>query len=240
MMSDVLIVGRGPSVRGFDRWSDYGDVMAVSSGVFAIPEHARPPRHFVTMDVPRWYLHGFHDADTSIAWQNDWADAWPFWADERIEKHVPEGRHHRGDYRVLPEGLYDIIPPEAHAQFHRLYVENVDQFGLQPGWGDYSNVTPWPLKMMAPPCFNGTPEIGMQAEEGHTIRNSWFMTVQVAQRLGYRRFYFIGCDFLDEAHSVARGWLPKWCTLAKDAGLEWVTLSPDSALAEHIPAEVPA
>jgi len=236
-MTDLLITGRGPSVRGFDAWDDYGDVMAISSGIFAMPEQHRPPRHFVTMDVPRWYLHGFHDADISGAWQNDWTEPWPFWADERIEKHIPNWLSHRGYYRTLPSTVYDVIPEEHHSVFHRFYMDNMSaSFGIQPGWGDYPNVTEWTPEPLGECDFTDDQPIGLKADTG-MIRNSWFLGVQVAQRLGYKRIHFIGCDFLDDsAHSTARAFLPKYCRMAADAGLEWINLSPDSELAKYIPS----
>jgi hypothetical protein len=51
-MSDVLIVGSGPSAEDFDFHGWEGHVCAVSSGIGVLP---RPPEHFVSMDHPRHF-----------------------------------------------------------------------------------------------------------------------------------------------------------------------------------------
>ena len=169
-MNDLLIVGRGPSIIGFNDWAKYPEIMAVSSAVFAVPVEARPPSHFVSMDVPKWFLEGLHEEEVTHAWQNDGHVApWPFWADARIAKHVPEDRNCLG----------------------RSLQHNLHQFSFQPGWGDFSGVVGWETDYAAHPNFTDGP-IGMHMPDGSQIRNSWFYAVQVAHRLGYRRIFFAG------------------------------------------------
>jgi len=234
-MNDLLLVGRGHSVLDFDRWDDFPDVMGVSSGIFAVPEQARPPRHFCTMDLPKWFLHGLHTEETTHAWQNDGhIPPWPFWKEALIQKHVTDDRNCHGGYRTLPSEVWDVIPEYAVDQFRRSLLDNQHLFGLQPGWGDFSNVTGWSLEMGKPPNFTSDTPIGMTLDGTH-IRNSWFMSVQVAYRLGYRRLFFIGCDFTEERFVPCRVWAEEFYRLAVDAGMEWFNLSPVSVLGEFLP-----
>jgi len=235
MSDSVLIVGRGPSVRGFTDWDRYGDVLAVSSGAFAIPPDSRPPKHFVTMDYPKWFFAELHDREAAHAWQWDQHAPWPFWADERIIKHVPEERVNRGYYRAMPPEIWDVIPTEAQDAFRRELMDHMHQFSFQPGWGDFSNVRGWPMFMNRAPSYRDGP-LGMKGEgEDGVIRNSWFMAVQIAARLGYRRMYFIGCDFLGDHYKHCRVRLAAWYDLARRSGLEWINVGAGSALAEHVP-----
>lgn len=232
-MTDLLIVGRGPSVRGFE-FPDM-PIMAVSSGIFAVPPDVRPPAHFVSMDVPKWFFAELHKPETDYAWQWDIHEPWPFWNNEHIQKHVPENLCRRGYYRELPGAVWDVIPEYAQDAFRRELLDNMHQFSFQPGWGDFSNVTQWEVKAWTAPNFSDDP-IGMTGLGGEgTIRNSWFMAVQVAYRLGYRRLHFIGCDFSGAHYEAHRKRLVPWYELAQAAGMEWFSLSPDSALADVVP-----
>ena len=209
--------------------------MAVSSGVFAVPEHVRPPEHFVSMDVPKWFFAALHDNDVEYAWQFDEHKPWTFWNDERIAKHIPANRILRGYYRTMPGEVWDVIPPEAQDAFRREFMDHLHQFSFQPGWGDFSNVVPWDVNDGGPPNF-GAGRMGMTGVGGEgTIRNSWFFAVQVAARLGYKRLHFIGCDFLGEHYEAHRRRLGPWYELARAAGVEWFSVSPDSALADIVP-----
>ena len=229
---EILIVGRGPSIRGFD-FPDM-PIMAVSSGIFAVPEHKRPPEHFVSMDFPKWFIGELHLAETTNAWQHDEHAPWAFWSDERIAKHIPSERILRGYYRTMPGEVYDVIPPEAQDAFRRQLLDNLHKFSFQPGWGDFSNVRGWEFHHGGPSFSDGP--IGMIGHGGDgMIRNSWFMAVQVAYRLGYRRLYFAGCDFNGDDYKPHRARLKPWYKMAQDAGMEWVCLTPESALSDVIP-----
>jgi hypothetical protein len=234
-MNDLLIVGRGPSILDFDDWDIFLDVMAVSSGIFAIPERARPPKHFATMDRAKWFLDGLHEEEVTHAWQNDGHIApWPFWKYAEIVKHVPDDIKGHGGYRTLPDGIWDVIPEKAHIAFAKSLTHSLHQFSFQPGWGDFSSVIGHPSVYELPPSFGEGP-IGMSMSNA-SIRNSWFFAVQVAHRLGYRRLYFIGCDFLDRRFDRCGAWAREFWELARAAGHEWVNLSPDSML-RFLPTE---
>jgi hypothetical protein len=236
MHDEVLIVGRGPSVAGFE-FPDM-PVMAVSSGVFAVPPSHRPPMHFVTMDYPKWFFAELHDAEAVHAWQFDQFAPWPFWAEPDIIKHIPDERMQRGWYRSMPPEVWDVIPAEAQDAFRRQLMDNMHKFSYQPGWGDFPNLRGWRMEMMAPPAFDDDSPIGMQGYGGEgVVRNSWFMAVQIAYKLGYRRAYFIGCDFGGDSYKHCRIRLGPWYELAKAAGMEWINLGAGSALAEVIPTD---
>ena len=229
-MNDLLIVGRGPSIIGFNDWAKYPEIMAVSSAVFAVPVEARPPSHFVSMDVPKWFLEGLHEEEVTHAWQNDGHIApWPFWADERIAKHVPEDRNCHGGYRHLPDEIWKVVPERYHAALGRSLQHNLHQFSFQPGWGDFSGVVGWETDYAAHPNFTDGP-IGMHMPDGSQIRNSWFYAVQVAHRLGYRRIFFAGCNFQEDRFALCGSRARYLWDLAEAAGHEWVNLSPDTAL----------
>jgi hypothetical protein len=236
-MNDLLVIGRGPSVFSFEGWGDYVDMMAVSSGIYAIPEEYRPPAHFVSMDFPKWFLHALHDSSNDHAWQAN-VDGWNFWKDERIAKHVPAAHNEPGIYRELPAELWDALPDKFLRPFQRELSGNLHLFGAQPGWGDYPNVVGWETTRETGPNFGG--RVGMRSmSNGAQIRNSWFMAVQVAYRLGYRRLFFIGCDFRRPEYALTRDWAREYWAAAKAAGMEWYNLSPDSAL-DFLPSEATA
>jgi hypothetical protein len=272
MTDSLLIVGRGPSARGFEGWDDYGDIMALSSGIYAVPKDARPPKHFATLDNPKWYLCGLWDRTEDYFWQNDpQCQHWPFWATEKVQKHVPLGRARIGQNATPPKQVWDAIPDFAKLSFAREMVENWNMFGFQPGWGDYPNIRQWLMNTEREPSFNGgaicmaCPKgmgVGYQGDEAREaairaleeadgmgegshagqrwIRSSFFYAVQVAERLGYRKIHFIGCDFNHEYYGEIRDWAGWLCGLALRAGLELVCLTPDSVLANYIPVEVHA
>jgi hypothetical protein len=237
-MGDLLVVGRGPSVVGFDRWDEFPDILAVSSGIFAVPESARAACRvqFVTMDAPKWYIHQLHDAETECAWQHDdTIRPWPFWADESIAKHVQVARLGQGKTRTLPDEIWDVLPDYARAPFGRELAKNLHEFGCQPGWGDYANVRGWAFDLAGDPTFDGSAEcIGMMM-----IRNSWFMAVQVAHRLGFDHLHFIGCDFHEERFALCAERTRYFWSLAHDARKRWTSLAPDSILSEFLPCPVP-
>jgi hypothetical protein len=229
-MNDLLIVGRGPSILDFDDWDKFSDVMAVSSAIFAVPEHARPPKHFAAMDVPKWFLEGLHEEEVTHAWQNDGHIApWPFWKYAEIAKHVPEHTNCHGGYRRLPDEVWNVVPQSAHAALGRSLSHSIHQFGFQPGWGDFSSVTGWGVDYAGHPNFTGAP-IGMYMPDESQIRNTWFFAVQVAHRLGYRRLHFAGCDFEENRFALCEPRARHFWELAQKAGHEWVNLSPGTAL----------
>ena len=56
----------------------------------------------------------------------------------------PDGTRVGDNYRermLAAEGLIDVIPEEARAAFQRELIRNLHLFAMQPGWGDFSNVT---------------------------------------------------------------------------------------------------
>lgn len=213
-------------------------IMAVSSGIFAVPEALRPPVHFVTMDYPKWFFAELHEAEAVHAWQFDQFAPWAFWANEHINKHVPDERINRGWYRSMPAEVWDVIPEQAQEAFRRQFMKHIHQFSYQPGWGDFSNVHGWPMDMGKPPRFDSTSPIGMAGYGGDgVVRNSWFMAVQIAYKLGYRRAYFIGCDFGGDGYKHCRCRLGPWYELSRAAGMEWINLGQGSALADVVPTE---
>jgi len=189
------------------------------------------------MDVPKWFLAALHEPGTSHAWQNDGTQPYPFWADARIMKHVPTGRHLRGYFSSPPMQMCDVLPPKAQASFLREMVKQLHLFGYVPGWGDFSTVQAWTLETLTAPSFTDGP-IGMSSgTEDGTVRNSWLMAIQVAQRLGYKKLSFIGCDFGDENYITMQLLMGGWVQQMKAAGLELVNLSRHSILAKHMHTE---
>jgi hypothetical protein len=237
---DLLIVGRGPSSRTFTDWDKYGDIMALSSGIYGIPKEARPPKHFCTMDRAKYFQAPIRtvpkeEPDRERTWiDEDDADWWPFWNDERIAKHVPSTQAVPGNTRILPGEVYDVVPDFAKDSFSRELLDHWHLFGFQPAWGDYSNVKGWLFDNHEPRFDDGPLGLKVANEEGgtFTLRNSWFMALQVAYRLGYRDLTFVGCDFSSPAYGCYIKYIEDICVTAQEAGLRLTTLSPASTLAE--------
>jgi hypothetical protein len=225
---DLLIVGRGPSVYEHDWDAVHMPVMAVSSGIYGLPETVMP-EHFVTLDEPKFFLDSLIEG-CDIAWiKDERCRYWPFWREHEIEKHVFSGRVRHGKYRVFPssEEVLDAIPEEHHKGFICAMAGKLHEFGFQPGWNDWPSVTGWELELKLPPNF--TPEGPFGLSE---VNNSLFFAIQVGARLGYRNLHFVGIDLNAEGYDVHRETLRKWQPIAEANGVQFINLSPKSALAE--------
>ena len=230
-MLDCLLVGRGPSVHTFD-WSSAGhcSVMAVSSGIFALPE-AVIPEHFTALDAPKYFLDGLWPG-VSYAWHEDVnARHWSFWREPGIQKHVLAGHCRNGHVRHFPGDALEAIPAKHQPGFIRCMAGKMHEFGYQPAWGDYPNVTGWELSREQGPNFTPDGPLGLDG-----MNNSFLFALQVAHRLGYRRLGFIGIDLLDSSYDDLVGMLEKWHALAIRYGNTWTNLSPDSKLREFMPS----
>jgi hypothetical protein len=244
MTNDLVLLGRGPSVYETDLPS--ADIMAVSSGVYAVPED-RTVKHFVSLDLPKYFLAplmGRYD----IAWQNDKRSrVWPFWSDPNVIKHVAAGRKRNGFVRMIPVDLFDRLP--EHLQKWRepmkdALLEQHHEIGFQPGWADYPNVRGW--HVVTPPgkvFAEGTPPDPLPQDrpnfddpskplQMNGVRNSLIMAVQIAHLLGYTRLYFAGIDLRESGYEVVIETLQQWHCESK---AEWINLAPKSALAKFLP-----
>lgn len=228
-MTDLLIVGRGPSIHGH-RFDLSMPVMAVSSGVFAIPPDM-PCEHFVTLDPLKFFMRALSFGD--LAWGSDeQVDHRPFWRDETMTKHVLSLRLAPGKFRELPPEVWTAIPARHMAAFQAELGKGLHNFGFQPSWGDCPNVRGWDVFTARPPNFgdNGRADLGLDG-----VVNSWLMAVQVAPLLGYTRLHFIGCDFRHDCYGRILETIRRWQDLYRDRGVEWVNLSPASRLADFVP-----
>jgi hypothetical protein len=251
MNTDVIILGRGPSAYSTELPAD-ADVMAVSSGVFAVPE-GRHVDHFVSLDVPKFFiapLMGVYD----IAWQNDKrARVWPFWSDPGVTKHVAAGRNRRGFVRMIPIDLFDRIPERLHKWREPMkdaLLECHHEIGFQPGWADYPNVRGWLVAMTSGSVYEAGTKPGPLPDELPSfvspaeplklngVRNSLIFAVQIAVQLGYKRLLFAGCDLNEPGYEVVTATLRDWMPIAAEHGVEWVNISPESALSEFMGGEV--
>jgi hypothetical protein len=224
----LLIVGRGESAHKQAHSDTLRHSMAVSSGIFMFGQ-GNPPEHFCTLDSVKFFQAGLW-TERNHGWQYDEnARQWPFWANENIAKHVASTRVKPGTYRTLPPEIYDVIPEYAMLAFNREHAKNTHLFGFQPNWGDYSNVQGWPIDTIATPSFGDGP-IGL----GECF-NSLIMAVQVAHRLGYQDLEFTGCDLLSGGYKQLTAILAAAYPAAQAAGMDWVSLSPQSRLNEFLP-----
>ncbi len=234
-LSPLLIVGRGPSACGLERYRHL-PAMAVSSGIFVFGR-SNPPEHFATLDGVKFFQAGLAK-ESQHAWQHDGkAECWPFWADPDVTKHVSRRQMRPGSYRSLPPEIYDVIPAHVQPAFNRELLNNMHLFGLQPSWVDFVNVQGWDIFGEQPMTFTDDGRIGSDG-----VCNSMLFAVQVAYRLGYRDLQFLGCDMLDDFNEPAANTLRKFYPAAQAAGMDWVSLSPESRLNEFLPvaAEVTA
>lgn len=234
-MSDILLVGRGPSCHTVD-WPEDMPVMAVSSGIYAIPESKRHRiRHMATLDAPKYFMHGLHAPEMEHAWQNDpTVSRWRFWDDARVQIHTQDVRvEATGTFRELPEQIWDVIPDHARAAFQRELSRNLHLFGFQPSWGDCANVRGWKNEFYGPdPAWIDFSEGDHPVVRGNT-NNSMVFAVQIAHRMGYERLHFVGCDFANSdpacfGNLIAL--LSDWYQMACEQGKEWINHSPDSLL----------
>lgn len=241
-MSDtILIVGRGPSVHTFDWTSVDCPVLAVSSGIFALPRSIHCD-HFVSLDEPKYYMAQLM-AQCPGSWGNDPKSRyWPFWADASIVKHVVGARIRHIEAPLLP---LDIITKAVKARMavtgeheelrlvldaiYREVGSNLANFGLQPGWGDYQNVRGWEVKALRYPRWEDGP-IAI-----HRVYNSLLFAVQVATRLGFRTLKFIGVDLSEEGFASVAKIMRDWHGHAARRGYEWINLGQTSIAGDVIP-----
>lgn len=245
--NSILIVGRGPSIYGFDWDSVRCPIMAVSSGIFAIPEGVHCD-HFATLDEPKFFMAQLM-AHAANAWSNDdQCRYWAFWADPSIHKHVVDGRVRTIVNRPLP--AREVIEAlEIHAkathmhgrtlgkikdEFYAVVGESYAHFGLQPGWGDYQRVRGWSVKPLSNPVWFGEGPLA----KGRAF-NSLLMAVQIASRLGCRTIKFAGVDLHGDEYASLRIIMARWHKHAARHGITWLNLSPESALSEFIPTTSP-
>lgn len=235
----IILAGRGSSVYGFDFPPDI-PVMAVSSGIFALRD-VETLRYFCALDTPRYLLTPVSRAD--IAWVNDERVChWPFWSDALLEKHVPEIIARPGHVRPgIPYSVLEQLPEHDRQCIERAFAEDPSLTGYQPGWLDYPNVKSWGVVPQERPSFDTHAPIGLWSQAAadagfDAVRHSMLFATQVAARLGYTRHLFIGCDLHGDRFPVQRATMREWWPLARAAGIEWVNLSPSSALAEFLPS----
>lgn len=246
----ILLVGRGRSAYEFD-WSRASkrDIMAISSGVFTIPEGIKV-KHFVAIDEPKFFMAQVMGG-ADHAWQHDEHNRhWPFWADASIVKHVPKQsvRHARNVPLPLPAIMQSLDTWAHESQANAAIVQEVREgflgsigsdgspFGFQPGWADFQNIRGWEMCVCRRAKWGTEGPIALWRTDARMpFCNSLFMAVQVAARLGYKRFEFVGVDLAESMYADSREVMRRWCLQARRAGLQWVNLSPDSALAAFMP-----
>lgn len=241
----ILIVGRGPSAHGFD-WSTVDcPIMAVSSGIFAVPRYRC--NHFVTLDDPKYYMTQLM-ADSPHAWEHDPNAAyWPFWTDPNLVKHVPKSKMRTLTNLIMP--INEIIEAiddwaactKAHKNrvntikkyFYGTLGEQYSQFGLQPGWGDYHNVRGWDIKRNNKPDWSADGAIAIPK-----VFNSLFMAIQVAVRLGYKHLRFIGVDLDQDFYDSVIVFMQRWHKDAARNGIEWTNHSAVSNLRDFVTSDI--
>lgn len=255
----ILIVGRGQSAYDFD-WSSVDcPVMAVSSGIFAIPPTVKVD-HFVTLDEPKCYMAQITPGITN-SWNDDpQARPWKFWTDPAIVKHVVAKRIRTVDFVPIPfreimasmREWADANKPdcdrtgvgfnELRDAFYEAFGESgIGQFGFQPGWGDCPNVRGWETKAYRYPKWTGDGPLACWKSKDTPdgfLYNSLIAAVQIATRLGYKRLKFIGVDLLPETGygDTLALVMEAWHKHAVKAGYEWINLSPVSRLREFVPS----
>lgn len=113
--------------------------------------------------------------------------------------------------------------------FNELSVTN----SIAEAWSKYPGVERFPYQVTdGLPCFDDSGPVSV----GPLPRNySLFAAVQLAPRLGYRQLYFSGVDLHDNELRPIVQVLREWYLLARQAGIEWYTLSAESALAAFVP-----
>lgn len=144
--------------------------------------------------------------------------------------HVPEMTHFVSCDRPVhfPQWLVDSDRFQKHVPLNKWAGH----------WEQYANVSTWPVSDGHFPLFVGTPGFQGMAltQSGPLPRNhSLLFGVQVAAQLGYKSMHFIGCDLLEREHWPISDVLRSWYPLAREAGIEWVNLSPTSTLNEWMP-----
>lgn len=218
-------------------------VMAVSSGIYAVPKELRHRvAHLATLDACKYFMHGLHAPGVDNAWQDDdGAERWPFWEDESIQIHTQAARVVSGAYRHLPEEIWEAIPARAMGAFQRELSRNLHLFGFQPSWGDCPNVRGWEIGQDLTDHWNVRFDDTDAPLWRTELNNTMIFAVQIAHRMGYDRLHFLGCDFTGDAGGYAHllQILSDWYHIAQDQGMEWFNLSPVSKLAVAFNQEIP-
>lgn len=253
-MVDIILLGRGPSAVGFD-FPDDVPIMAVSSGIFMVPE-GRLPEHFVTLDGPKWFMGALSNSE--LAWgTDDYSRHWAFWREPSVVKHCANGNAKAGHYRDVPLGdVMEAIPAKWRDEVKDAFLRHSHELGYQPSWGDYPNIRPWKVSNMTakdkvaaevydqPTEPNFADPDAVLGIEG--MRNSIFFAIQVAHHLGFRSLGFVGVDFVHtstdhdgevvEHYVQHRDMMKKWYGIALEHGSEWFNLGGDkSALSAFLP-----
>lgn len=219
--------------------------MAVSSGIFAIPRHRC--NHFVTLDEPKYFMAQLM-ADAPHAWEHDpSAEYWPFWTDPNLVKHIPQSKMRTLTNLIMPVNeIIEAIDVWAKcnnaktrtvntikAAFYGTLGEQYSQFGLQPGWGDYTNTRGWGIKRSNTPAWFADGPIAIPK-----VFNSLFMAVQVATRLGYRKLRFIGVELDQDFYDSVLVFMRRWHKDAAKNGIEWVNHSAQSTLRQFVTTDI--
>lgn len=240
----ILIVGRGPSAYKFDYSQVDCPIMAVSSGIFAVPRYRC--NHFVTLDDPKYYMAQLMSHSPN-AWEHDkGAEHWPFWTDQNLVKHVPNSKMRTTHNLIMPVNeIVQAIEEWGESEqartgksqtrrvntitkyFYGTLGEQYSQFGLQPGWGDYVNVRGWGIKRNNKPDWFGEGPLCIPK-----VFNSLFMALQVASRLGHNHFRFVGVDLDEEFYKSMVVFMKRWHKDAAKNGIDWTNHSATSSLKE--------
>lgn len=110
-----------------------------------------------------------------------------------------------------------------------------------PWWMDW-NVTLWDTRDEGEPNFGQVGEPVMDHRPGygdHPRPHSLLFAVQVAALLGYSPLVFVGVDLLGPRLRLIADMLEQWQPLARLAGVDWINLSPVSALRDFVPTMCP-
>ena len=234
----ILIVGRGPSIHDFDWHPAYFDdpqhhqVMAVSSGIFALPEGVKAA-HFITLDAPKFYMEPIHDdGEDGIAWmRDDQSRHWPFWLDTTIIKHTTKHRLEPMKYKTIPPEVVDILPDRVVRAFCKELMKSQHSLGFQPTWAQYPPTRAWPMMKETGVNFGKDGPLGLGG-----VCNSLMLSVQIAHRLGYEHLMFAGIDLIGDHYAAHREIMQTWHNIATtEYGFEWTNLCEKSALAEFMP-----
>ena len=167
---DIILVGRGPSIKTFD-WPADVPIACVSSAIFlrCLP---RKPAFFLTIDAARYFCGGAK----RWRWQDDENTGWwDMCRDCEVAKHIT----HSG---TRADPLADIICASP--------IDNVpDDRVPNPAWSEFPNVTAWGYDRWLPFNIDGPGPIG-----GGQIAHSLIFAIQVLARLGFRDVGFAGVD----------------------------------------------
>jgi hypothetical protein len=221
-MDTIALVGRGPSLDRV-RLPEGLPIMAISSGIFALPPHHPDVKHFCSLDQPKYFVHPLKEG-VDVAWANDpGITHWDFWSSKAITKHVPQRLNKAGHER--PAIPLEVVPEQWRAQVeHELEKERLS--GYQEGWADYPSVMGWEVVPQRPPSFGPKGVIGLCCSECKrngldAIRHTVFFAVQLAARLGFRKCLFAGVDLEPDRYEIQRELLKHWQVLAARDGMRW-------------------